>query len=354
MVKTKTAYFKKFIQWKMIMVYLVAILGATIVLTTAIGNVYISPLEIVSLFGSKLHLCEASSVPDETIIFMVRIPRIFLGLLVGLALATAGTAMQGLFKNPMADPYIIGISSGAAVGAVLSITLLLNFLSVYTTPFMAFLGAMFATFLVYNIAKVGGRIPVDTLLLTGIAVSFFLSAILSFMMWNSPEGGLHEIFNWLMGGLLPSANWTKVEIIVLPILASFILILFFARDLNAMLLGEESAQTLGINVENVKKILLVLAAFITAAAVSFAGTIGFVGLIIPHITRILVGPDHRILFPASALVGGIFLAWMDALIRFLDMMLSIGEMPVGIITAFFGAPFFIYLLRKRKSGHYYG
>ena len=346
MVKTKTAYFKKIIQWKMIMVYLVAILGVTIVLTTAIGNVYIPPLEIVSLFGSKLHLCEVSSVPDETIIFLVRLPRIFLGILVGLSLATAGTAMQGLFKNPMADPYIIGISSGAAVGAALSITLLPHFFSIYTTPFMAFLGAMFATFLVYNIAKVGGRIPVDTLLLTGIAVSLFLSAILSFLMWSSPEGGLHVIFNWLMGGLLPSADWTEVKIIVLPILASFILILFFARDLNAMLLGEESAQTLGINVEAAKKILLILSAFITAAAVSFVGTIGFVGLIIPHITRILVGPDHRILFPASALVGGIFLVWTDALARVL------GEMPVGIITAFFGAPFFIYLLKKRKGGHY--
>ena len=171
------------------------------------------------------------------------------------------------------------------------------------------------------------------------------------MMWSSPEGGLREIFNWLMGGLLPYAKWTTVELIVLPILASFILIFFFARDLNAMLLGEESAQTLGIHVESTKKILLVLAAFITAAAVCFVGTIGFIGLIIPHITRILVGPDHRILFPASALVGAIFLTWMDALTRFLDMMmLSIGEMPVGIITAFFGAPFFIYLLRRRKKG----
>jgi len=144
-----------------------------------------------------------------------------------------------------------------------------------------------------------------------------------------------------------------VKITAPPIIASVVLMFFFARDLNAILLGEESAQTLGINVESTKKILLVLSALITAAAVAFAGTIGFVGLIIPHITRILVGPDHRILFPASALVGGIFLAWADALTRFLFMTLPIGEMPVGIITAFFGAPFFIYLLKKRKGGHYY-
>jgi iron complex transport system permease protein len=344
MVKTKTGYFKKFIHWKMVMIYLVAILGLTIVLTTAIGPVYVSPLEIVALVGSKLHLCEASSSINEIIIFQIRLPRIFLGLLVGLSLATAGTTLQGLFKNPMADPYIIGIASGAAVGAALSITFLPRFFSIYTTPFMAFLGAVFATFLVYNIAKVGGRIPVDTLLLTGIAVSLFLGAVLSFMMSVAGEA-LHSIFFWLMGGFW-LANWTQVKIIVLPVFVCFFLIYIFAKDLNALLLGEESAQTLGINVEGVKKILLVFAAFITAAAVSFVGTIGFVGLIIPHITRILVGPDHRILFPASALVGGIFLVWTDALARLL------GEMPVGIITAFFGAPFFIYLLKKRKGGHY--
>jgi iron complex transport system permease protein len=344
MKKVRAPRLSKFIHWKMIMVYLVTALCLSIVLTTAIGDVYIPPLEIISLFGSKLHLCEASSPSDETIIFLVRIPRIFLGLLVGLSLATAGTAMQGLFKNPMADPYIIGIASGAGVGAVFAIIMLPSFVSIYTKPLMAFLGAIFATFLVYNIAKVGGRIPVDTLLLTGIAINLFFSAILSFMMYQAGHD-LAGIFFWLMGGLW-LANWMQVKIIVLPVLVCFILIYLFAKDLNAMLLGEESAQTLGINVETSKRILLVLSAFITAAAVAFTGTIGFVGLIIPHITRILVGPDHRILIPASALLGGIFLVWTDALARLL------GEMPVGIITAFFGAPFFIYLLKKRKSGYY--
>jgi len=348
MVKQKTTYFNKFIHWKMVMIYLVVILCVTIVLTTAIGPVYVQPLDIVVLAGSKLHLWAASSVPDkyETIIFQVRLPRIFLGLLVGLALATAGTTLQGLFKNPMADPYIIGIASGAAVGAVIAMFIFPDFLSDYTKPFMAFSGAMLATLLVYNLAKVKGRIPVDTLLLTGIAVSLFFSAILAFMMFRHSHD-LQAIFFWLMGGFR-LADWTQVKITVLPVLVCSFLIYIFAKDLNAMLLGEESAQTLGINVENVKKVLLVLAAFITAAAVAFAGTIGFVGLIIPHITRILVGPDHRILFPASALVGGIFLVWTDTVARLL------GEMPVGIITAFFGAPFFIYLLKKRKGRHYYG
>ena len=341
----EATHLRKFIQWKMIMVYLVAILCLTVVLATAIGPVYLSPHEIIALIGSKLQLCEApSSSVNDIIIFDIRLPRIFLGILVGIALATAGTTLQGLFKNPMADPYVIGISSGAAVGAALSITVLPQFLAIYTTPFMAFLGAMFATFLVYNLAKVGGKIPIDTLLLTGIAINLFFSAFLSFMMYRAGHD-LNRLFFWLMGGFR-LANWTQVEITVLPVIVGFVLIYLFAKDLNAMLLGEESAQTLGINVEGVKRILLVLAAFITAAAVAFAGTIGFVGLIIPHITRMLVGPYHRILFPASALVGGIFLVWADALARLM------GEMPVGIITAFFGAPFFIYLLRKRKTGYY--
>ena len=343
----KATHLRKFVHWKMIMVYLIVILGLSIVLTTPIGPAYrsIPLLELIALFGSKLHLCESFSTPsDEIIIFQVRLPRIFLGLLVGIALATAGTTLQGLFKNPMADPYILGIASGAAVGAVIAMFIFPDFLSNYTKPFLAFSGAMVATFLVYNLAKVEGRIPVDTLLLTGIAVSLLFSAILAFMMFQHSHD-LQGIFFWLMGGLR-LADWTQVKITVLPVLVCFLLIYIFAKDLNAMLLGEESAQTLGINVEGVKRILLVLAAIITGAAVAFTGTIGFVGLIIPHITRILVGPDHRILFPASALVGGIFLVWMDAFARLL------GEMPVGILTAFFGAPFFIYLLRRRKKGFF--
>lgn len=335
-------YFEKYIQWKLIMVYLLALLGLTIVLTTAIGPVYVPPREILAVLGSKLGLTMAYSVPHEVIIFQIRLPRILLGLLVGLALATAGTTMQGLFKNPMADPYIIGIASGASVGAALAIMVLPPVFALYTTPLLAFLGALATIFAVYTIAKVGGKLPVDTLLLTGIAISLFLGAVLSFMMSVAGEA-LHTIFFWIMGGFW-LASWTKVKITVLPVLLSFGVIYLFAKDLNAMLLGEESAQTLGINVEGAKRLLLILAAFITAAAVAFAGTIGFVGLIIPHITRILVGPDHRVLLPASAMMGGIFLMWTDALARLL------GELPVGILTAFFGAPFFIYLLKKRKRG----
>lgn len=337
-----SSYYRRFVHWKLIILYLLALLCLSVLLTMAIGPVYVPPITIIEAVASRLHLQSGTSTTQqyEVILFQIRLPRILLGLLVGLSLATAGTAMQGLFKNPMADPYIIGIASGAAVGAALSLTFFPRLFSLYTTPVLAFLGALLTTFLVYSIARVGGRIPIDTLLLTGIAVSLFFGALLSFMMSVAGES-LHSIFFWLMGGFW-LANWTQVKLTLVPVLLCFGVIYLYARDLNAMLLGEESAQTLGINVERVKRILLVLSALITAAAVSFTGTIGFVGLIIPHITRILVGPDHRILFPASALVGGIFLVWTDALARVL------GEMPVGVLTAFFGAPFFIYLLRRRK------
>ena len=323
-------------RWKLITVCLIILTGLTILLTMAIGTVYIPPSEIVELFLGR-------DVPSshETIIFQVRLPRICLGLLVGAALSVAGATLQGLFKNPMADPFIIGISSGAGLGAAFCIAS--GIVLSYATPLMAFIGASIAVFLVYNIARVGGKVPVDTLLLSGIAVSYFLSAITSFLMYMSEN--LHQIVFWLMGGL-GGSGWGHVKIAFPLIFFGILIIYFFARDMNVMLLGEEAAQHLGIEVERFKRVMMLLASLITAAAVSFSGLIGFVGLVIPHIVRLLVGPDHRILIPSSALFGGIFLVWADTLAR---TIFAPTELPVGIITAFFGAPFFIYLLRSRKK-----
>lgn len=283
------------------------------------------------------------SIAEETIVYQIRLPRILLGASVGAALAIAGATMQGLFKNPMADPFIIGISSGAALGASLAIVLGADAFGIYAIPLMAFLGATTAAFVVYNIARVGGKVPVETLLLAGIAVGAFLSAATSFMMYISGER-LHQIILWMMGGLWVS-NWAQVQMALPLICAGMLALYLFAKDLNVMLLGEEPAQHLGIGVESLKKIVLVCASLVTAVAVSVSGLIGFVGLIIPHMVRILTGPDHRILLPASALVGSIFLVWADTLAR---TIITPTELPVGIITALFGAPFFVYLLRTRK------
>ncbi|OFV67656.1 MAG: iron ABC transporter [Candidatus Syntrophoarchaeum caldarius] len=281
---------------------------------------------------------------EENIFFNIRLPRVIFGILVGIALAVAGGVMQGVFKNPMADPFILGISTGSAVGAVLGMTFFAS-LGLVARPFMAFLGGVVTIFIVYNIARAGGKIAIDTLLLAGIAFGYFLYSLewlLLIVFTNSP----HEILSWLIG-YLGTAQWQDVKYAVLPVLTGTFIIFLFARDLNAMLLGDETAHYLGIGVENVRKILLVLASLITAITVAFSGIIGFVGLIIPHTTRLLVGSDHRILLPASALFGAIFVIWTDTLAR---TVLVPSEIPVGVITPLFGAPLFIYLLVKKRRG----
>jgi iron complex transport system permease protein len=276
----------------------------------------------------------------EVIVLQSRIPRVVLAGLVGAALSTAGCAMQGLLKNPMADPYIIGMSSGASLGA--SLAMLLG-LYVQTT---AFVFSILTIFLVYNISRVGRSVPIDTLLLAGIAVGSFLSAFTSFLVYINQSRD-HVIF-WMMGSFA-NASWEKVGTSSVMIIAGIILLYRHAWNLNVMLLGEEQAQYLGVNIEWVKRYILLLASLITGAAVAVSGIIGFVGLIIPHITRIIVGPDHRILFPTSTIAGSIFLIMCDTISR---IVIPPENLPVGIITAMFGAPFFIYLLRKRRKTIY--
>jgi len=281
------------------------------------------------------------AVPDtqETIVRDIRLPRILLGAIVGFALSTAGAIMQGFFRNPMADPSIIGVSSGAAVGAVATIAFPLVF------PFglqaAAFVGALLAAFGVYVIATENGRTPVATLLLAGIAIQTFLGAVISYMLLQSGES-LEEAILWLMGHLQYS-SWGRIEETLPVTLLFFGILLAYARDLNVLLLGEEDAHALGIDVERTKRLLLAGSSVITAAAVAVAGVIGFVGLIVPHMMRLIVGPDHRILIPTSALAGATFLVLADTVARS-----GPAEVPVGIVTAAVGAPFFLFLLRRRE------
>jgi len=276
---------------------------------------------------------------DETIVRDIRLPRILLGAIVGFALATAGAIMQGFFRNPMADPSIIGVSSGAAVGAVATIAF--PFALPFGLQTAAFVGAVLAAFGVYVIATEGGRTPVATLLLAGIAIQTFLGAVISYLLLQSGES-LKEAVLWLMGHLQYS-SWGRIEATLPLTLLLFVVLLAYARDLNVMLLGEEDAQALGIEVERTKRLLLAGSALITAGAVAVAGVIGFVGLIVPHMMRLVVGPDHRILIPTSALAGAIFLVLADTLARS-----GPAEVPVGIVTAAVGAPFFLFLLRHRE------
>jgi iron complex transport system permease protein len=294
-----------------------------------------------------------NNLPDSyaAIIFEVRMPRVVLGGLVGMSLAVTGGCFQGLFKNPMADPYIIGVSSGASVGAALAIVLgfrLLLFGANWAVVFLAFLGALAAVWVVYKIAWIDGRIPVSYLLLAGVAVASFLTAVVSFLILMSRDAAHGTLF-WIMGSLAGS-SWPLVVMMLPFTLLGTLVIVTHARSLNAILLGEESAQHLGVDVEKVKRVLFAAGSLLIAAAVSVSGVIGFVGLIIPHMVRLVVGPDHKILLPAAAVVGGLFLIICDALAR---IVLAPAEIPVGIITAAAGAPFFIYLLRRRKRDLFY-
>jgi iron complex transport system permease protein len=276
---------------------------------------------------------------EQYIVGQLRMPRIVLGATVGAALAVAGAVMQGFFRNPMADPSIIGVSSGAAVGAVTVIAF--PALLPFGVQSAAFFGALVAAFVVYALATQDGRTPVATLLLAGIAVQTFLGAVTSFVIVKSGES-IREAMYWLMGHLNGS-RWHEVELALPTVVLGTVVLLAYARDMNVLLAGEEDAHTLGVEVERTKQLLLAVASVVTAAAVAVAGVIGFVGLIVPHAMRLLVGPDHRVLLPTSAFAGGAFLVVADTVARTGE-----AELPVGIVTAFVGAPFFLYLLRDRE------
>lgn len=315
---------------------------------TTIGSVEIPFWTTFSVLLSRLPLVNiAPSWPSttETIILDIRLPRVILAGLVGAALATAGAAYQGLFRNPLADPYLIGVAQGAALGAIIGFSLPSTWhrLGFGIIPLLAFTGAIISTVIVYNLARVGKTLPVTTLILAGVALGALLGSIVSYLIISSGEKMLGIIF-WLMGSFSLS-QWSEVKVVLPYVIVGVVIILVYARPLNIMQLDEEQAQQLGINVERIKLILLAAATLITAAAVSFVGTIGFVGIIIPHAVRLVWGADHRFLLPLSVLTGAIFLILADLIAR---TVLAPTEVPIGVITALTGAPFFLYLLRRRR------
>jgi iron complex transport system permease protein len=354
----ESTYFRRTSRWKLIFILLIFALIATVIVSINVGYAQISFPDILTILGKHIpflnDFINSSAIrpANESIILQIRLPRILAGVLVGAALAAAGVLYQGVFKNPMADSYVLGVSAGAAVGA--SFTILFGasfvFLGLRLVQVAAFVGALAAMFLVYNISRVGSRVPVATLLLCGIAVNFFLFAVVGLLEVVAGDE-LHSIVFWLIGGF-SNVLWKDIWAMLPFIIVGVVIAYFYARDLNLLAMGEETAHNLGVNVERSKQILLVLASMITAAAVSICGLVGFVGLMIPHVTRLIIGPDHRILLPTSTIIGAIFLVICDDLARIVATpFASTLELPVGIITMLFGAPFFIILFKKKKQSY---
>jgi len=319
---------------------LTALLVAVGLFSLGVGAVHI-PLQKV-----LLALTEGRGTPEYAILFEVRLPRIFLGLAVGGGLAIAGVVLQGMFRNPLVEPYTLGISGGAALGVALHMVAGGAVgLGLFSLPVSGFLGAVGVMIVVYYLSTRGGIIKLSRLLLIGVMVSFIASSLIMLIMALTKVEDLHGIIFWIMGSL-QEPNSSLIRAILLISLVGLIIALFYAVDLNALSLGEEEAFHLGVEVERVKKVLFLLASFITGCCVSVTGIIGFVGLVVPHLMRLVVGGDHRILLVTSYLSGAIFLILCDTLAR---VVLAPTELPVGVITGLVGGGLFIYALSRRGA-----
>ncbi|MCX7791292.1 MAG: iron ABC transporter permease [Chloroflexaceae bacterium] len=283
---------------------------------------------------------------QENIIWEIRFPRVLLGAVVGGGLAVVGAAMQALVRNPLADPYLLGVSSGASLGAVAVILLGITWFGVFSLSIAAFLGALLAFICVYALARQGGRLTTGRLILSGVAVSYVLAALTNFLIYNARDGNqVRSVLFWMLGGL-GGARWEFLGLPAVALIAGTLALTVQSRSLNALSVGEETAVTLGVDTNRFRKQIFALTSLLTGTLVAVSGGIGFVGLMLPHIVRLLVGADHRRLLPVAALSGAIFLIWVDVLAR---VIVAPEELPIGIITALLGAPFFIWLMR-RTSG----
>lgn len=331
---------------------LIICLFAVMTFSATVGVANISFMEALKIMMSKLPLLTGFIQTNDldsthlTIILDLRIPRIILAALVGAGLSVSGVVYQGMFKNPMADPYVLGVSSGAALGATIAIVLGVEnlFFGIGAIPIFAFLSALITVIFVYNIARNGSRVQVVTLLLSGISVSFLMSSIISLIMIFN-RNHVERIVFWLMGSV-SGAGWEQIKIILPVIIIGTIVAVVFSRDLNIIVTGDDTARSLGIEVDTVKKILLALCSIMIAVCVSFSGIIGFVGLVVPHVFRMIFVTDHRVLLPLSCVGGAIFMVIADTIARNLIPPI---EIPVGVITAMVGAPYFIALIYKNKK-----
>jgi len=324
------------------------LLAVAIVVGIALGTVSISAADTIAILAHKLlgwPVAVTWPQTSETIVMELRLPRVLTALIVGTGLAVAGVTFQGLLRNPLADPYVLGTASGAALGAAIAVLVPIQ-VAVFglgLVNILAFVGALLAVFLVHRIAGGGGRATLTTLLLTGYAVGSLLAAGLALAMYLS-GAQLRQIFFYLLGSLA-GADWQSLAVGLPVIVVGSLLIMARARSINGLLLGDDAALHLGVDVRRERATLLTLASLVTAAAVALAGLIGFVGLVVPHVVRLLVGPNARLVLPLSAIFGASFLILADLGARIP------GELPVGIVTAVIGAPLFVMLLRRYRTGY---
>jgi len=326
----------------------VVALVVALVLGVGVGSVAIDPGDTLGILAHRflgLDIARTWSDATETIVVDLRLPRVLTAMLVGCALAVAGATFQGLLRNPLADPYVLGTASGAALGAAIAVLIpvRLVILEFGLVQGFAFIGALGAITAVYKLSRIGGLSPLTSLLLTGYAVGSLLAAGLAMAMYLS-GAALRQIFNYLLGSF-DAATWPRFLATLPIILIASIAIMLRARSLNGLLLGEQTAAHLGIDVRRERAILLALASLVTAAAVAISGLIGFVGLVVPHVVRLVVGPSARLVLPLSAIGGAALLAYADIIAR------VAGGIPVGVVTAIIGAPFFLLILRRARTGY---
>jgi iron complex transport system permease protein len=313
--------------WLILGVLLVALVGAV----------------AVSLFAGAVRVPVAEMLQSG--IIQLRTARILMAIVAGAGLSVSGVVFQALFRNPLAEPYILGVSSGAGLGAVVAICLGLGFSGTWTLPGMAFVGALATIFLVTALARdPSGAAPVHTLLLSGVVVNAVFGSLLMFLVSVSSSDKLHNVIWWLLGSL-QILDWGLLRVAAVVVGAGLVVTVLLSRDLNVMTLGEEPATHLGLDVEKTKRLFLLLASLMTGATVAACGLIGFVGIMVPHSVRLAIGPDHRRLVPATALAGAAFLVLADSLAR---TVMAPTEIPIGVVTALLGGPFFFFLLRRKK------
>lgn len=324
---------------------------AAVLVSVANGAADASVFDVASALLSG-NASDALAARDRIIIFDIRLPRAIMGFLVGASLAVCGTAMQGLFRNPLADPGLVGVSAGAGLGAVIMIVLggtvaapLYNLLGFYALPAAAFLGGLATTLILYKVATRHGQTSVATMLLAGIALSALAGAATGFLVYLANDQQLRDLTFWSMGSLA-GATWTKVWAIAPIMAAAFLVLPFMAKGLNAITLGEATAFHMGVPVQKLKNVTIIAVAAATGAGVAVSGGIGFVGIVVPHLLRLVIGPDHRYLLPCSALLGGALLVLADLFAR---TIVAPAELPIGIITAVFGGPFFLWILLRNRS-----